>query len=326
MSDEGTQLSNPFSTGGGGHNFENQVQAAFVVLMLTGGVVPCPQPWPIKKIKLQGRYEGFNTDDFIVFLENRSNGHKAQLLAQIKHSVSIADADATFGEVLRAAWLDFQNPELFDPKSDAIALITGPLSALDTENVRTILEWARHSASAQEFLDKVKLANFSSDAKRNKLQTFRAQLKKANQGVDVTDDEFWHFLRSFHLLGYDLDLKSGVTLSLLNSHIAQFNNGDLSGLWEKIANEVKFFDQNAGTITTETISPEISEAFRERVPVSKIPPELLKHAEWATLEEEPDYLHGDTANALMLATLLGSWDEKTEGDRKAIQKLVKGDD
>ena len=29
MSDEGAQLSNPFSTGGGGHNFENHVQAGF---------------------------------------------------------------------------------------------------------------------------------------------------------------------------------------------------------------------------------------------------------------------------------------------------------
>ena len=31
---DATQLSAPFSTGGGGHNFENHVQAAFVVLML----------------------------------------------------------------------------------------------------------------------------------------------------------------------------------------------------------------------------------------------------------------------------------------------------
>lgn len=40
MSEEGAQLSNPFSTGGGGLNFERHVQAGFIVLMLTGGVVP----------------------------------------------------------------------------------------------------------------------------------------------------------------------------------------------------------------------------------------------------------------------------------------------
>src|SRR5437016_4780552 len=168
MASNGTQLSNPFSTGGGGHSFENHVQAAFVVLMLTGGVIPCPQPWPIKMIKLQGKYSGFNTDDFIAFLENRDGKQKAKLLAQIKHSVSVTDGDAVFGEVIRAAWADFQNPQVFNQGSDAIALITGPLSAHDIENGRTILEWARHSQSAQEFIEKVNLGNFSSDAKRNK--------------------------------------------------------------------------------------------------------------------------------------------------------------
>lgn len=83
MSDEPAKLSNPFSTGGGGHNFENNVQAAFVILMLTGGVVPCLQPLPIKQIKLQGKYAGYDTDDFIVFAESRNGTQKAKLLAQI---------------------------------------------------------------------------------------------------------------------------------------------------------------------------------------------------------------------------------------------------
>jgi len=91
MSEDVTQLSNPFSTGGGGTNFENQVQSAFVLLMLTGGVVPCLRPWPIKKIKLQGKYAGYNTDDFIAFVEERTGEQKAKLLAQIKHSVAITE-------------------------------------------------------------------------------------------------------------------------------------------------------------------------------------------------------------------------------------------
>ncbi len=326
MSNEVAQLSNPFSTGGGGHSFENHVQAAFVVLMLTGGVVPCLQPWPIKKIKLQGKYAGYNTDDFIAFLENRSGGRKAKLLAQIKHSVSITDGDATFSEVIRAAWSDFQNPQVFVRESDAIALITGPLSAHDTENARTVLEWARHSESAQEFLDKVNLGNFSSDTKRAKLQAFRLQLKKANKDADLSGEQLWQFLRSYHLLGYDLDLKSGVTLSLLNSHIAQFNHDDISGMWAKIAKEVESFNKNAGTITHETLSKEITRSFFDRVPVSKMPSALLKQQEECTAEHKPDYLHGDKANALMLASLLGSWNEKVEGDRDAIQKLLDGND
>ena len=215
----GKELSAPFASGGGGLLFENQVQTVFVVLMLTGGVVPCLPSWPIVKIKLQGRYAGYHTDDFIVFVEQPGSGNSAKLLAQIKHNVAISEGDSTFSEVIDAAWHDFKNADVFDPSTDALALICGPLSAHDIENARVLLEWARTSETAKEFLDKVELTKFSSEAKRNKLQAFKTQLKKANKGVDLTDDELWEFLKSFHILSYDLDVKSGVTLSLLMSHI-----------------------------------------------------------------------------------------------------------
>ena len=140
MSGKETKLANPFSTGGGGHNFENNIQTIFVILMLSGGFVPCLPAFPIKKIKLQGRYEGYQTDDCIVFLEERGGQDKAKLLAQIRHSISITENDDSCAEVIGTAWRDFTNPEIFDAGCDALALITGPLSANDIENVRTILE------------------------------------------------------------------------------------------------------------------------------------------------------------------------------------------
>lgn len=79
--------SNPFSTGGGGVNFETRVQAAFTVLMFTG---------TIQRIKLQGKYSGFNTDDFIVFVQHPETKAETKLLAQIKHAVSLTDNDQVF--------------------------------------------------------------------------------------------------------------------------------------------------------------------------------------------------------------------------------------
>ena len=58
MTKQGKQLSNPFSTGGGGNNFETRVHASFVTLMLSGGFAPCLPPWPIKEVKLQGKRLG----------------------------------------------------------------------------------------------------------------------------------------------------------------------------------------------------------------------------------------------------------------------------
>src|SRR5262245_11904015 len=256
MSDATTDLSSPFVTGGGGHNFEIHVQSVFVILMLSGGTVPCLPPFPIKMIKLQGKYEGYETDDCIVFLEDRTGRQKPKLLAQIKHVVSITERDETFAKVIRAAWADFISPSVFDPNCDALALITGPLNAADTENARTILEWARHAQSAEEFLNKVNLSKFSSDAKQSKLKAFRMQLQKANGDVDVGDENLWRFLKAFHLLAYDLDIASGVTLSLVKSHIAQFAADNVVELWAKVVDEISSFNQNAGTITTETLSRE----------------------------------------------------------------------
>ena len=82
------QQSNPISTGGGGPNFETRVQAAFTVLMLSSGVAPC-LPYPIVKIKLQGRYAGFKTDDCIVFSEQLHTEKEAKLIAQIKRNIGI---------------------------------------------------------------------------------------------------------------------------------------------------------------------------------------------------------------------------------------------
>ncbi|MBD2325408.1 ATP-binding protein [Alkalinema sp. FACHB-956] len=260
MPEAAKQQSNPFSTGGGGVNFETRVQAAFTVLMLSGRLAPCLPPFPITKIKLQGRYAGFNTDDFIVFAKQPDTDREARLLAQIKHDVSITAKDQTFAEVIQSTWNDFKD-ESFNLSTDALALITGPLSATDIHDVRPILEWARHSANEEEFFAKINTSNFSSAAKRKKLEAFKTHLKTANGEMDVSDGQFWEFLKAFHLIGYDLDTESGSTLSLLHSLIAQYSNESAPSLWKNIVEEVQGFNQTAGTITLETLSEGIRTAF-----------------------------------------------------------------
>ena len=107
------ELSNPFSTGGGGPHFEAHVQASFVALMLTGGYVPCLPCWPIAEIKLQGKIDGFETDDLVVVVENVNSKERRKLLGQVKHSIAITQGSTLFGEVMQAAWNDFKNPKVF---------------------------------------------------------------------------------------------------------------------------------------------------------------------------------------------------------------------
>ena len=199
-------------------------------------------------------------------------------------------------------------------------MISGPLSATDNE-VRTILDWARTSETSEEFLKKVNLTRFSNATKRSKLQAFRSQLRKANNGSEVSDEELWQFLKCFHLLGYDLDLNTGVILSLLKSLIAQFTNTDPASVWAQVAREVASFDQSAGTLTRETVSAEIKAMFLQRL--REIPVEYVRSTE---LPSTPDYSRGEHADALMFASLIGAWNEKVEGDRETIKRLIESHD
>lgn len=306
MLEPAKQQSNPFSTGGGGVNFETRVQAAFTVLMLSGRLAPCLPPFPITKIKLQGRYADFNTDDFIVFTKQPESEGEARLLAQIKHDIRITEMDKTFAEVIQSTWSDFKD-EGFNPSTDALALITGPLSGTDINDARPILEWARHSENEEEFFAKVNTANFSSNAKRKKLEVFKTHLKTANGGMHVSDRQFWQFLKAFHLIGYDLDTESGGTLSLLHSLIAQYSNEAAPSLWARVVDAVQVANQNAGTLTLETLPLDIRTSFG-----------TVSSSSWSSdvtkLEEHGNYILGGIRTTIggvhieqpnMLSELLG---------------------
>lgn len=105
--------------------------------MLAGGCPPYFPGFSVKKIKLQGKVEGFETDDLIVSLEkNDRSKEQRKLICQVKRSVSVTKSNKDFSEFLRAAWKDFHNSSMFTQGKDAIALMTGPLSEMDARNVQ----------------------------------------------------------------------------------------------------------------------------------------------------------------------------------------------
>ncbi|MDE0511736.1 MAG: hypothetical protein OXI88_08130 [Gammaproteobacteria bacterium] len=309
-------LSNSFSTGGGGPHFEAHVQASFVALMLTGGHAPCLPCWPITEIKLQGKINGFDTDDLVVFVENPSNQERRKLLGQIKHSVAITKNNVLFREVVQAAWNDFNNPKVFTKDKDIIALITGPLSAIDTRNVPWLLNQAKHTNDVDEFFRRVKQAKFGPFERTKKLDAIQHHLKAANGGNEVTRDELYNFLKQFRLLGYDLDNEFSVVLSLLHSHISQFQQQRSQWAWARICQFVQECNQNAGIITPGQLPEDLLEAFKQKTVVEM--PEEFKAA-----QESPttDWAQHSDATYLALAVLIGAWDEKSQRDRDTIAQF-----
>lgn len=311
-------LSNPFSTGGGGINFEIHVQAAFVLLMLVKGFVPCLPYFYIKKVKLQGRYANFDTDDMIVFLEEPSGKQETKLLAQIKHSVRITSEDKDFKKCISAAWSDFNKKEIFTIGKDAFALITGPLSVIDINDTRTILEWARYSEDENDFMTRVRKTKFSSKPKIDKLDAFRLQIKSINNDREISDKQLWLFMKNFHLLGYDLDIRTGVTLSLLHSLIAQYNLNDIHSLWSRIVYEVQYANQNAGTLDIESIPKDLCDLFRERS--RQVIPKSLKNKIFTETIKTSELM--ENVVELSIVALIGGWDENYPSDKKVIEIIA----
>jgi len=316
MINAGKQLSNPYSTGGGGIHFENRVQASFVVLMLTGGFSPCLPTWPIKEIKLQGKYQNYDTDDLIVYVKRYEDDKLAKLLGQIKHSVKITSGDRVFSEVVQAAWNDFIK-ESFVEDTDAIALITGPLSSTDTYHVRALLNQAKHASDASDFSDRVYLGNFTSNEQREKLNVFRTHLKSANNNVDISEDQLWRFLKSFNLLIYDLDIK-GVILSMLHSLIGQFAHNRSEELLALVEQHVTYKSENAGSITVDSLPDNIRTVFEKPLTIT-IPEDLVKTTQTIL---EPVWNDPDFAIPLVYAILLGSWNEEFDADKEIISCLT----
>ena len=267
MTKSNKQISNPFSTGGGGSSFEIKVQSAFVATMLSGGSAPTHPNSSIIAIKLQRRYEKYKVDDFIAECQNLYDGQECKLLAQVKHSISITKGNKEFSEVISAAWSDFNNPEIFSPDSDCIALITGPLSKTDVQHVRPLLDWARHSAKADEFFQKVDTPNFGSGEKHEKLAAFKYHLEQANGGKTPEDEKIWQFLKCFYLIGYDFDATSGGNLSLIQSmlKLSIVETASPNDVWAKLVTTMQDFNPDAGTITFDTLPKEVRDDFKSGI-------------------------------------------------------------
>jgi hypothetical protein len=298
------QLSNPFSTGGGGFTFENRVQAAFVALMLSNGACPClAYCWPIVEVVLQPHYLGYETDDTLVKTRNDNTGASSRLLAQVKHSISFTKKDRQMPAVIGAAWRDFNNKDRFNPDCDAIALITGSISKTDGESVCRLLEFARGSRDAADFEVKIKQLRAVSNAQREKLLVIKTHIAKVNDGLMPDGETLLKFLKCFYLIGFDMDLISGVSISLIQSLIKANSPNNVEDVWNKILQEVQQKNTVSGVLTQDSVSQPLRDCFKKDgiKPIIAIAPHPIKET--------------------LALNLIGNWNESSEGDRAIVETL-----
>jgi hypothetical protein len=307
------EVSASFATGGGGHGFEARVQSTFAIFMLEAGKILDLPPLPIHSILLQAREKGYCIDDLVVLFGK--NDPIAKLLCQVKHRISISKGNSEFAQVIRDAWEDFNNPQIFSPNKDFIALITGPLSATDIDHTRPLLEWAREIDSGDEYETKVK-SKSSSKEKENKLNVFREHLKAANNNIPLTSNQLLNFLKRFYLISIDLDIKSSMTKSLLHTIIGDSDAFESNAILAKIKDEIEYRNANGTSITISSFSEDIQSHFREKRTGKKIPAQLVQVITPASISLEGNDLE------MISSVLLGSWDLNSPQDIERLSELL----
>lgn len=258
LSDKG--LSNPFSTGAGGATFEQLVGASYLVSLLSRDI-PRGLDWGItQEVKFQHRWSGCLLDDVVISTSDGENSRKLAL--QVKHDLRFTESDTAFSRVLEDCWLTFTNAFgwEFDPIVDRLGIGLGVYQTRVDRHFRPLLEWARTSQGATEFLQKVSLSPFSSDEKRNYLAVIRQILTDVNRGA-LTDDELWEFLRCFVVIHFDLEhTGSRDSVDCWNRLLSQTTDrdtGQAQALFSVLTTLVAKYARSAGSIDTDTLRSEI---------------------------------------------------------------------
>ena len=293
-------LSNPFSTGGGGVDFEHRVQATFLLALLAEGFSPLLNT-PITAVKFQVKRLNIDIDDIVV--ESTSKIHSSKLRCQIKHGVKLT-ANETFKEIIASAWSDYNKYE-FDKQNDKVVLISGKVANADS--IRFIYDQANGAEDAKDFLDRINRGRYSNGTNIQKLNIIRKYLKCANDDQDITDEQLWGFCKVFTILVFDMDYESSVNEFLIRALIASCCKENPSSVWAQLVDFAARCDKSAWFVTLDKIPESIRLNFKNIVPSEENisqPLDFAIDSFWAKL------------------ALIGSWNERNDHDKNFLASLL----
>ena len=292
------QLSNSFSTGGGGYNYERHVQAVFLLSLLVDGFSPVLD-CPIMQLEFQAKHLEYHTDDLVVVASQQHRSSK--LLCSIKNAITATAKNKVFQEVITAAWNDYCGNH-FDPAVDRIALITGNIAKSSMTELREIHERAVAASNSDDFICDIKQSRFTSKRTVARFDTLRDCLKLA-KGEELSNEDLWGFCKAFLLVVFDGNYEGSIHEALCKSLIQFKSSEDPRLVWGLLTDFAGQCSQNARSITKKELPDFIQEQFG--IPSKGLPTGSFKPAEkWARI------------------ALLGAWDENNEADRDAIERIT----
>jgi len=247
MSDKGSV----FQKGGGGTNFEQLIQTAFLTTLIIRGNVPCIASGELLEVALQVTNRGYETDDFLAIAKSSSGEHR--LLIQVKHDISFTIENEKFKEVMSAFWKDYSNTSIFDKTRDKLIVVKNGLTKDERNHLKSLFNWAINHATETDFLSEVNRIK----AKKERLDVFRVLLKEANNNTDLTDKEIWEFLKCVDVLEYDFLNEGSIDrtyfLNLIKLSKSKKSTATEKEIWDSVFAYVATLNPNGGSVTLESI-------------------------------------------------------------------------
>lgn len=193
-------MSSPYSTGGGGTQFETRVIAYYAAAVLAESPARALPGLHATDVLTQRAHLGEPLDDVIVSGVSE-DGRTTKLSVQAKSSLRFTEADSEWVGVLKQAWTTFTGDE-FDIDRHRLAVAISSYHARTDKYYQAVLAWAEHSPSAKDFFQRIALEDFSHNDQRSFVETTRKILDKHN-GSAVNDEQLWQFLCVFRILHFD---------------------------------------------------------------------------------------------------------------------------
>ena len=246
-----SQKGSVFQKGGGGTNFEQLVQTAFLTTLIIHGNAPCLDSGELSEVALQVTNRGYETDDFMVTAKSASGEHR--ILIQVKHDISFTVDNEIFKEVINAFWKDYNNTSIFDKSKDKLIIIKNGLTKDERNHLKSLFNWAKNHATEADFITEVNRIK----GKKDRLDVFREVLKEANKNTYLTDKELWEFLKCVDVLEYDFLNEGSIDKTYFLNLIKLSKNKKSAttekDIWDSIFAYVATLNPNGGSVTLESI-------------------------------------------------------------------------
>ena len=254
----GKGRASPYSTGGGGHEYERMVGATYLAAMMCGDPAPAVDG-TITEVRFQQQNAGHALDDIVVVFDKDNSAHRLSL--QVKHGLQMG-ASSKFGDIIGSCWRMFVGGEGvdFDRSTDRLGIVASDVSGNVHKHCLPVIEMARNSPDGATFWDRLKHGGHSK--RRLEFTSFVRGAAANYGGSEATDDDVWEFLQLLHIAELNMDgpAAAGLTLAkgICRRMLAEPGEGEDAKLFDALRGVAADLAPAGASITTAALKGRLS--------------------------------------------------------------------